>query len=153
MYNCGTGAERQRKEPMQQTTRKMACSANSGPMLVACVVYCDSTIRNMMNPEKRYTCSECGKSYSYNKTLRKHVSQVHPGKLNDIALQLKVQKFYKYLCSLCGKQFNHERNVMCDERKEHGLETSFMKVKCTLCDISVLSKKNCCDHLSMRHGE
>ncbi|XP_049772057.1 uncharacterized protein LOC126153889 [Schistocerca cancellata] len=121
--NCGTGAERSRNEPMQQTTHKTAYSANSGLILVAYVVYCDNTIRNMMNPGKRYTCSEGGESYSYNKTLKTHVSQ-----------------------------FNHERNVMCHDRKECGLENSFMKVKCPLCDISVLSKKNYCDHLSMKRA-
>ncbi|XP_049811058.1 uncharacterized protein LOC126253607 [Schistocerca nitens] len=41
---------------------------------------------------------------------------------------------------------------MCHETKEHGLENSFMKVKCPLCDISVLSKKSYYDHLSMKHA-
>ncbi|XP_049845598.1 uncharacterized protein LOC126298347 [Schistocerca gregaria] len=94
--SAGTGAERQRKDPMQQTTRKTACSANSGLMLVAYVPM--------------------------------------------------------WSIVLCCKQFNHERNVMYRERKEHGLENSFMKVKCPLSVISVLSKKNDYDHLPMKHA-
>ncbi|XP_049956541.1 zinc finger protein 613-like [Schistocerca serialis cubense] len=104
-----------------------------------------------MNEDKKYKCSECGRSYNYNKNLRKHVLQAHPGMLSDIAPELKMQKCYKFLCRVCGKQFNQKRNLMCHERNAHASENSCIKIRCALCDISVLSKKCYYDHLSVIH--
>lgn len=106
-----------------------------------------------MSTCKKYSCSECGKEYNYNKNLRQHVSKAHSDKLSEIAPLLKCQKSYTYQCGSCDKNFNHEYNLKRHTKEFHG--TGFLvknKLKCVLCVFETNAEKNLFEHFETTHN-
>lgn len=105
-----------------------------------------------MSGRKEYPCSECGKTYDYNKNLRKHVSEKHPHKISDIAPK-SGQKIFDFKCKSCDKQFNHFRNLKFHERNIHSAENvSEDSFKCSLCEFRPKTKNNFFEHIKLEHS-
>lgn len=128
----------------------------------ACVVYCALLISysilylfvafSAMSENKLFECSECGKKYAYNKDLRRHVTKVHPGKVDFVAPRLRSRKLSAFKCNTCHKNYSLENDLRQHQRREHG-ERSYKRklLRCPVCECEVPSGKCLSEHLAVEH--
>ncbi|XP_051938225.1 transmembrane protein 182 isoform X1 [Hippocampus zosterae] len=84
---------------------------------------------------KRWECSECGKTYAYKGSLKQHM-QTHTGEK-------------PYACAVCGKRFSKARILKLHTRKHAG-EKPFA---CTVCGQQFSQKGSLSTHTRMHTGE
>ena len=83
---------------------------------------------------KIFSCAECGKQFSSNGNLKRHV-EVHTGK-------------FSYYCKICRRGFNNDSNFKSHMRAHEGL-----KYNCEYCTKSFVSKEKYKYHLSVHTGQ
>ena len=89
------------------------------------------------NVKVHCTCVECGRTFVSERTLKRHLVDIHKGLL-------------LYECKFCGKKFEQSGKRYSHMIKEHGYKSKILP-KCKICDIAFNSDKEKLEHQKAAH--